>query len=144
MSVMYCPACYCRLVYCKRCKTRHCQCSWRRCPKKREPMDKIDKLEAPITFQVRWCPVCGRDDRVNSFSFRGQHYALGKKCEGVPVTLEYSRAASSATDSAPAIDERYTAGWNAAIAAIKTFGMDTVEQLEHASMPAGSTQPLDD
>lgn len=50
------------------------------------------QLEPPQVFKVRWCPTCGRDDRVQMF--KNAHYSHGEICRGVPIEIEYSRVSA--------------------------------------------------
>lgn len=44
----------------------------------------------PGRVSLRWCPVCGRDDRYTDLKKgAGRHFADGKKCPGDPRDLEY-------------------------------------------------------
>lgn len=62
-----------------------------------------EALEPQAAFTIRWCPVCGRDDRINSF--KAAHYSRGELCRGVPITIEYSRVPAPI---APVVDEQKT------------------------------------
>lgn len=59
-----------------------------------------EALEPQAAFTIRWCPVCGRDDRINSF--KAAHYSRGELCRGVPITIEYSRVPAPI---APVVDD---------------------------------------
>jgi hypothetical protein len=48
-------------------------------------------LPRPVVT-IRWCPECGRDDRV--LGLPDDHYARGVPCPGVPIRLTYQLAAS--------------------------------------------------
>ena len=50
------------------------------------------QLEPPKIYKVRWCPMCGRDDRVQQLKV--VHYRGGEICRGVPVEIEYSRVSA--------------------------------------------------
>jgi hypothetical protein len=42
----------------------------------------------PLTITLKWCPKCGRDDRVQPFTGKG-HYYGGQRCPGTPVMQTY-------------------------------------------------------
>ena len=44
----------------------------------------------PAQVYLRWCPKCDRTDRVSNLSDR--HHIGGKRCDGIPVQLVYTRA----------------------------------------------------
>lgn len=50
----------------------------------------------PPTITMRWCPACGRDDRVAPLSDR--HRTGGLRCGGTPVEARYALAPSSTAD----------------------------------------------
>lgn len=64
-----------------------------------KPQSTTETLEPRLTFTVRWCPTCGRDDRMGTF--KNAHYSRGELCSGVPITIEYSRSPATA---APVVD----------------------------------------
>lgn len=83
-------------------------------------MKPASKLKRPVrAFTVRWCPVCGRDDRtaplpvehwsvVKTSSGSYQYGRYPKLCSGVPILLEYRitleserKAVSEARDQSP-------------------------------------------
>ena len=60
----------------------------------------------PSTVGMKWCPVCGRDDR--SFSLGSKYHSTGgKRCPGTPIPLVYelslrsSRASEAALSPVP-------------------------------------------
>jgi hypothetical protein len=48
--------------------------------------------QPPETVTVRFCPVCGHDDFFRSLGKR--HFAGGRLCGGVPVSVTYRRVAA--------------------------------------------------
>ena len=42
----------------------------------------------PKSIKLRWCPVCGRTDRVSPFTGKG-HFSAGARCVGQPERLTY-------------------------------------------------------
>ena len=46
----------------------------------------------PASISIRFCPVCGRDDRFQPFTGKS-HFAMGDRCSGTPVDVLYSRSA---------------------------------------------------
>ena len=47
----------------------------------------VRRIEPPNEVLLRWCPACGRDDRLGVL--REHHYQNGKLCSGSPVQLRY-------------------------------------------------------
>lgn len=47
--------------------------------------------DPPATVTIKWCPVCGRDDRFQVFTGKS-HFARGERCSGQPVAVKYVRA----------------------------------------------------
>lgn len=45
-------------------------------------------MKPPVTLTMRWCPVCGRDDRFKPFTGKS-HFTRGDRCLGKPVVLTY-------------------------------------------------------
>ena len=41
----------------------------------------------PLTIDLRWCPDCGRNDRVDFL--RDKHYSGGTRCTGTPIVVTY-------------------------------------------------------
>lgn len=55
---------------------------------------KTDKRKPPPEkLTIMFCPKCGQDDRRNVF--KAVHYANGRLCDGVLVTVEYKCVLSS-------------------------------------------------
>lgn len=50
-------------------------------------MNPETKESPPLSFTIRWCPVCGRDSRVMNLTKR--HFSGGERCVGVPVDVQY-------------------------------------------------------
>ena len=42
----------------------------------------------PPLVSLRWCPVCGRDDRCSPFTGKS-HWFRGRRCEGQTETVKY-------------------------------------------------------
>jgi hypothetical protein len=59
-----------------------------------QPRDDIHEKkpqEPPSTLSLRYCPACGRTDRVNHLP--GTHYTEGRRCDGPILVARYRRTA---------------------------------------------------
>lgn len=57
----------------------------------------------PAEVSIRWCPVCGRDDRTRPFTGK-RHARFGVWCTGVPVKLSYTIRGTITVPLAKAIE----------------------------------------
>lgn len=48
----------------------------------------------PQTTRLKWCSVCGRNDRFAPFTGRS-HFSKGDRCAGQPETVTYYLAKSA-------------------------------------------------
>jgi hypothetical protein len=57
------------------------------------PQSQGGKWFPPTELSLRFCSVCGRDDRVHHLRREGNHYGKdGKRCPGQVETLRYEFA----------------------------------------------------
>jgi hypothetical protein len=42
----------------------------------------------PVALKLRFCPVCGQDDRYQPFTGKS-HFSRGERCEGHPIIVHY-------------------------------------------------------
>lgn len=45
-------------------------------------------MEPPPEIAIKWCPVCGRDDRYQIFTGKS-HFSGRDRCAGQPVAVVY-------------------------------------------------------